>query len=294
LVLMIELAFLSWSIRACIIQLEAGPSICNPVSKCTVACEPAVFGARIDLEGTALTDGGLGCTPVVSAKGKILLVRRGKCGFTAKAQAAQASDAAALVVVNNVGGLMPMSSVGNELEPLFVPSVMIAERDAKRMFQLLLQYPDMTASLSPWAGGHARIRSEEVERRHRLLYLQPTNPIIQFRIGEALRSSDAALDAERSFRTALSLIKANSASVYAAHTCSHLTLQVMALTALGSLLMQQAESRAEAKSLLREALSLHPRNSRASFELAQVHMHALHLVLLLRDLPSLHTRRVFS
>jgi hypothetical protein len=101
--------------------------------------QPSAFGPPIDLTGVsgdlALVDDGsaepmLGCNSLVNASeiaGRIAVVDRGECFFTAKVKNAQNAGAVAVIVVNNLpSGLPPM---GGDDPTITIPSAGISQSD---------------------------------------------------------------------------------------------------------------------------------------------------------------------
>jgi len=66
----------------------------------------------------------LGCTPAEGAEGKALLVSRGTCSFHEKAVAAQEAGAAALIIYNNVPGMINATVEG--ATPITIPVVTVS------------------------------------------------------------------------------------------------------------------------------------------------------------------------
>ena len=99
------------------------PAIAGP--KCSSG---ANFGARnFSLSGTVEPASSiLACGPVASLAGKIALVQRGTCGFVVKAKNVQNAGAIAMIVYNNVPGLVNMVGVD---PTVVIPSVMVTLSD---------------------------------------------------------------------------------------------------------------------------------------------------------------------
>lgn len=96
-----------------------------------VAYEPSDTAPAAPLTGTfplaAMPPANpLGCNPLTagSLTGQVALIPRGTCSYAVKAQNAQAAGAVAVVVSNNVAGLLQMQVTG-----VMVPTVMISQAD---------------------------------------------------------------------------------------------------------------------------------------------------------------------
>lgn len=91
--------------------------------------DTGVTGELVLLEdsnaGSASTDPNDACDPVVNPAelvGKIAVLRRGTCDFTAKVKKAQNAGAIAVVVINNVAGLIKM---GGDDTTINIPSILV-------------------------------------------------------------------------------------------------------------------------------------------------------------------------
>ncbi len=101
-----------------ILTTNFGRDITTPITKDLVLIN----------DGTGVVDDG--CEPLTNASelnGKIAIVRRGSCNFTAKAKSAQDAGAIAIIIVNNVE-TAPFHMAGSDAS-VTIPSVMISKKD---------------------------------------------------------------------------------------------------------------------------------------------------------------------
>jgi hypothetical protein len=121
--------------------------------------QAASFGAALTLAGVtgdvALADDAAGtdpndaCEPLVNAAalaGKVALIHRGTCTFVAKAQAAQAAGAIALLISNNAAGLPPMGGVDPAIT---IPCIGITQADGAAIEANLGGGVNVTVGLHP-------------------------------------------------------------------------------------------------------------------------------------------------
>jgi hypothetical protein len=104
----------------------------------TYQAAPATFGAALTTTGVTapvvlgvdatapVNDGCSALTNAASVAGKICLLDRGTCTFTAKADAAQAAGAVGLLIANNTTGI---TSPGGSDPTVTIPVVMITQAD---------------------------------------------------------------------------------------------------------------------------------------------------------------------
>jgi hypothetical protein len=105
-----------------------GPQLnATGVSGSVVLVNDGVIGPAVPpaAAGT-LTDG---CEPFGGVAGKIALVDRGFCNFTAKVANAQNAGALAVIVVNNVAGNPTTMGFTAPIPPIVIPSVMVSLDD---------------------------------------------------------------------------------------------------------------------------------------------------------------------
>ncbi|RJS20708.1 histidine kinase [Corallococcus sp. H22C18031201] len=94
----------------------------------------APFGpSKFEVEGTALfapANNALGCDafPADTFKGKIAIITRGTCNFTAKAMNAQTAGASAVIIANNAAGDAP--GLGGEEPKITIPVQSISQATA--------------------------------------------------------------------------------------------------------------------------------------------------------------------
>lgn len=101
-------------------QAGFGPAIATPITQDLV----------LGIDGTAPTsDGCSALTNTAALTGKIALLDRGTCNFTAKVQAAETAGAIACVICNNVAGA-PFA-MGGTATNINIPSVMISQADCQ-------------------------------------------------------------------------------------------------------------------------------------------------------------------
>ena len=120
----------------------AGPThevvITSPKSA-TYGAKGAEFGAPLDTTGLtgAIAAGPPtdGCTAMSGVNGKIALVDRGNCDFTAKALNAQRAGATGLIVANNTGGTTT-GTMGGTNRKVTIPAVMISQNDGAALRKL--------------------------------------------------------------------------------------------------------------------------------------------------------------
>jgi hypothetical protein len=84
--------------------------------------------ANAVLDTVVLADDSLACTPITNdLTGKIALVYRGGCEFSAKALAAQNAGARAVIIVNNIPGPPVGMGIGASGASVTIPAVMISQ-----------------------------------------------------------------------------------------------------------------------------------------------------------------------
>jgi hypothetical protein len=104
------------------VDAPSSPSCAYTPSQLFMAAHPAGFGPKISERAfsnaqvvqSSPVDA---CSPLVGGgySGKIVLIVRGKCTFVEKARAALVAGAAGVVVYNNVGGILRMGGVGDDI-----------------------------------------------------------------------------------------------------------------------------------------------------------------------------------
>ena len=94
-------------------------------------------------DGTAPNDDA--CTPLVgNYAGKIVLIRRGTCGFESKVSQAQAAGAVGAIVMNNASG--PLLTMANGGLGVTIPSVFISKEDGDL---LVANLSNLTGNIKP-------------------------------------------------------------------------------------------------------------------------------------------------
>ncbi len=89
--------------------------------------------------------------PTNSVTGKIAMIDRGNCNFTAKVLAAQTAGAIAVIVVNNVAGA-PIVMGGGPDNSIIIPAVMISQSDGAIFATQLASNLNVTLSNNPFDG----------------------------------------------------------------------------------------------------------------------------------------------
>jgi hypothetical protein len=131
----------------------------------TYQAAPASFGAALTTTGVTaqivlgvdasapVNDGCSALTNGAQVAGKICLLDRGTCTFTAKADAAQAAGAIGLIIANNTTGL---TSPGGSDPTVTIPVVMITQADGNTIKAQLGGGVTATIGLDPthFAGAH--------------------------------------------------------------------------------------------------------------------------------------------
>jgi subtilisin family serine protease len=111
------------------IDAPASPSCAYVPSRPPIAAHPAGFGPKISegaFQGLQIVVSSPvdACSPLVGSQysGKVVLIVRGQCTFVEKVRAASVAGAAGAVIYNNVGGIIRMGGVGDDIR---IPSVSI-------------------------------------------------------------------------------------------------------------------------------------------------------------------------
>ena len=111
------------------IDAPASPSCAYMPPQPPIAAHPAGFGPKISegvFQGLQIVVSSPvdACSPLVGSQyiGKVVLIIRGQCTFVEKVRAASVAGAAGVVVYNNVGGIIRMGGVGDDIR---IPSVSI-------------------------------------------------------------------------------------------------------------------------------------------------------------------------
>jgi hypothetical protein len=131
----------------------------------TYQAAPASFGAALTTTGVTapvvlgvdavapVNDGCSALTNAGSIAGKICLLDRGTCTFTAKAQVAQAAGAVGLLIANNTTGIL---TPGGSDPTITIPVVMITQADGNTIKGQLGSGVTATIGLDPahFAGAH--------------------------------------------------------------------------------------------------------------------------------------------
>ena len=102
----------------------------------------ASFGGDLPVKSSEITNGGFGCKAVDNAAGNILVVKRGECTYLQKAEKAEESGAAVLVVVNHDNGDLFQLPSGydlskKDLEDLPEIPVVLVQQAAAAMLEKL-------------------------------------------------------------------------------------------------------------------------------------------------------------
>jgi len=126
----------------------------------TYAAQSATFGAALTIAGVtgvvALANDGAGtdpndaCEPLINAAalaGKVALIHRGTCTFVAKAQAAQAAGAIALLVSNNAASGLP--GMGGDDPSITIPCIGITQAEGAAIEANLGSGVNVTIGLNP-------------------------------------------------------------------------------------------------------------------------------------------------
>jgi len=115
----------------------AEPGLTAPIAAALDAADPS---------GPSTTDG---CSPYTNAPavaGRIALVDRGTCTFTAKAQIAQAAGAVAVIVADTAPG-RPPGTLGGADTTIVIPTVRITQADGNAFRAALAAGASVTATL---------------------------------------------------------------------------------------------------------------------------------------------------
>jgi hypothetical protein len=131
-----------------------------PALPSTIAVGTAQFGPSLTAVGitsdVVLVDDGTGtstdaCEPLINGaagSGNIALIDRGSCAFVAKAQAAEAVGAVAVVIANNVAGATPITLGGSD-PGILIPVVSITLDDGNAIKAQLGTGVNVTLHLDP-------------------------------------------------------------------------------------------------------------------------------------------------
>jgi hypothetical protein len=113
------------------VDAPSSPSCAYNPPQPLIAAHPAGFGPKISDQAfrgvqVVLSSPVDACSPLVGGgySGKIVLIVRGKCTFVEKVRAASVAGAAGVVVYNNVGGILRMGGVGDDIT---IPSMSIIQ-----------------------------------------------------------------------------------------------------------------------------------------------------------------------
>jgi len=106
--------------------LEGGYAITNPTNWSADMSDPA----NAVLDTLVLGQDSMGCAPLTNnVSGKIALLYRGTCDFSAKALAAQNAGAVAVVIINNIPGPPVGMGAGSSATSVTIPVIMISQAD---------------------------------------------------------------------------------------------------------------------------------------------------------------------
>jgi PA domain/Secretion system C-terminal sorting domain len=127
------------------VEAAFGPGITDPIEDYPIVLMND--GSTALVTGTVgTTDDGCQSTPQ-DLTGKIALIRRGNCNFTAKVQAAELRGAVAVIVMNNGPlGIMEPIVMGGDDPGITIPSLMISGTDGNL---LLANLTNLTGSFYP-------------------------------------------------------------------------------------------------------------------------------------------------
>jgi hypothetical protein len=116
-----------------------------------VPATPITANLALMTDATAdFNDGCEALTNAASLSGKIAVVRRGTCAFTAKVQAAQNAGAVAVIVVNNIAGAP--TAMGGTSTTINIPSIMISQVDGDPLVAALLAGTTINTTLQNSGG----------------------------------------------------------------------------------------------------------------------------------------------
>ena len=159
---------LSTSFAQVIVNIEAPSAIAGPVSSFVAA---TTWSAQLTVPANAVTDtvrianDSLACAPITNnLTGKIAMIYRGTCAFSAKALAAQNAGAVAVIIVNNVPG--PAAGMAGA-EGITIPVVMVSQADGAAIRQQILLGEDVVVYMGTQIGHYATdlgFRARDIRR----------------------------------------------------------------------------------------------------------------------------------
>ena len=130
---------------AAIVRIDSPPDVAGEKEYGTASFGPPPPNPALQAEVVLVDDGvgtpNDGCEPFQNAAqlpGKIALIERGNCNFTAKAAAAQAAGAVAVIIGNNVSG--PAPGLGGSDPSIVIPVVSITFDDLALLEEQILSF----------------------------------------------------------------------------------------------------------------------------------------------------------
>ena len=129
-----------------VLRLDTPPSLADTFDVSTASFGPSVQTTTVTGDLVEVNDGSanptLGCNPPrnrSTLNGNVALIDRGTCLFVEKVKNAQDAGATAVVIVNNVPGLIAMGGSDNSIR---IPTVMVSTSDGDLLRQAIDAGPD--------------------------------------------------------------------------------------------------------------------------------------------------------